>query len=96
MDITFVLVVIFIHLGSGWYATKLIKKRDVDAPPLVDLIVVLHGILSLITTLAVQNLLFPNETGNKNIVFLKDGMTLNLENPDHREIYDKLKSMNKK
>ena len=95
MDITIVLILITLHLFSGWYSVKLIKKRDIDAPPAVDLIIVLHGIISLITTLTIQNLLFPGEDGNPNKVFLKDGMTLDLSNPEHKEIYEKLKDINK-
>jgi hypothetical protein len=95
MDIFIALGLLFIHMGAGWYAAKLIKTRDVDAPFTVDLIIVLHGVLSLITTLVVQNLLFPKEEST-NTLFLRDGMSLDLDNPEHREIYEKLKSINKK
>ena len=95
MTILLLTLGIIIHLLAGWYALKLIKKRDVDAPIAVDIIVVLHGIISLITTWTVQNLLFPNEEEGKT-VFLRDGMTLDMENPEHVEIYEKLKQMNKK
>ena len=96
MDIIISISLIVIWLAAGWYATKLIKKRDFEAPPAVDLIIVLHGVLALISTWVVQNLLFPGEDGKPNTVFLKDGMNLDLSNPEHLEIYNKLKSITKK
>lgn len=95
MLILLTILVIVLHLWAGYHALKLIKKRDSVAPFAVDIIVVLHGFISLITTLTVQKLLYPDEEENANKIFLRDGMTLNLDNPQHQEIYNKLKEINK-
>ena len=90
-----IILICILHLLSGWYALTLIKKRDSSAPIAVDIAVVLHGFLSLVTTFAVQHLLYPDEE-ETNTLFLRDGMTLDLNNPEHQEIYNKLKQINKK
>ena len=84
-----------IHLLCGWYAVKLIKKRDPQAPIAVDIIVILHGAISLLTTYVIQNLLCPEEKESKTI-FLRDGMTLDMDNEEHVKIYEQLKKINKK
>ena len=61
MEIIIIGIVSFLYFYAGYDAIKRIKKRDPEVSFAVDIIILIHGILSWIAVLAVQNLLFPDE-----------------------------------